>query len=87
MRQGGAKGVLSLDPTLPGRQVVLRDSQVKFAGGYHQEIELCSLASRIPYYLNRSGPEGLADLLELAGKGHTRVISRAISTVFIVASV
>lgn len=28
MRYGGAKGVLSLNPTLPGRMMVLRPSQV-----------------------------------------------------------
>lgn len=52
VRYGGAKGVLALDPRLPGRQLRVRPSMRKF-GSTHRQLEVISVAQRIPCYLNR----------------------------------
>lgn len=59
IRWGGAKGVVSLDLNLWGRQLVLRKSMVKFEAPHHRMLEVCLTAGRIPYYLNRqAGADG-----------------------------
>jgi hypothetical protein len=55
IRLGGAKGVVSLNPRLRGRQLVLRPSMVKFDAPHHRELEVCSVARRVPCYLCRCG--------------------------------
>jgi hypothetical protein len=52
IRYGGAKGVLSRCSRLPGRQLQLRPSQLKF-GSSHPQLEVCSIAAWLPAYLNR----------------------------------
>jgi hypothetical protein len=52
IRHGGAKGVLSRNSLLQGRQMQLRPSQLKF-GSSHPQLEVCSVAAWLPAYLNR----------------------------------
>ena len=52
IRLAGLKGVLALNPLLPGKQLGCRPSQQKF-GSSHLELEVVSLGTRIPYHLNR----------------------------------
>jgi len=52
IRMGGAKGVVALDPRLSGRQVVLRDSMVKFESG-NLELDLLNHSEFRSGYLNR----------------------------------
>jgi hypothetical protein len=63
MRMGGAKGVLSLDPKLPGKMVCTRPSMVKYQARGDLYIEVCGIADRkIPLYLNRPLIKVLEDL-------------------------
>jgi hypothetical protein len=45
--------VVSLNPLLPGRRLVLRKSMVKFPAPHHRELEVCTVARLVVYYLNR----------------------------------
>ena len=62
IRLGGAKGVLSLDPTLKGAQICLRQSMIKFSAP-NQTLELADSAKTLPLYLNRQ----LITILEMLG--------------------
>jgi hypothetical protein len=53
IRWAGAKGVLSLDTTLPGRQICIRHSMEKFSSKDTTNLEICDRASAIPCVLNR----------------------------------
>lgn len=61
-RLGGAKGMLQLDPTLPGRQIVLRQSCVKFPSPSLQ-LAIVGTFAALPAFLNRP----LITLLEALG--------------------
>jgi len=62
IRVGGSKGVLSLDSTLPGKQICLRPSMTKF-GADNAELEIASRAKPLPLFLHRQ----LVVLLETLG--------------------
>ncbi|KKY15588.1 putative rna-dependent rna polymerase [Diplodia seriata] len=63
IRFGGAKGVVSLDSRLPGEQLVLRPSMVKFHGAGTWNIEICGANFKpLPMYLNRQFIKILEDL-------------------------
>lgn len=63
IRLGGAKGMLSMDTRLQGRQVRLRQSMVKFVAETADHLELCDAATRpIPMVLNRQLIKILEDL-------------------------
>ncbi|KAJ3041241.1 hypothetical protein HK097_002362 [Rhizophlyctis rosea] len=51
-RQGGKKGVLTLDLNIPDNEVHVRDSQMKFYSG-HTAMEICRVSWYSPGYLNR----------------------------------
>lgn len=54
IRFQGAKGVLSLDPTLPGDMLCLRESMIKFRASPDLDLEICGAAySPLPMYLNQ----------------------------------
>ena len=53
VRWAGAKGMLSLDPSLIGRQICIRPSMVKFESEDGAMLEICDAASKaIPMVLN-----------------------------------
>lgn len=52
MRYRGCKGVLSRNSLLAGRQLQVRRSMEKFTSS-HLQLEVCSVASWLPAYLNR----------------------------------
>ncbi|CRG88837.1 hypothetical protein PISL3812_05872 [Talaromyces islandicus] len=53
IRFSGAKGMLSLDSSLEGQKVFLRNSMIKFEAGQDSDIEICgSGIERLPCYLN-----------------------------------
>jgi hypothetical protein len=63
IRYGGAKGMLSLDKRLTGRQICLRPSMEKFPSEDTAFLELCGMASGpIPMVLNRQLIKILEDL-------------------------
>lgn len=63
IRFGGAKGMVSLDDRLPGEQLVLRPSMVKFHGAGTWNIEICGANFKpLPMYLNRQFIKILEDL-------------------------
>lgn len=54
IRYAGAKGMLSLDSRLTGRQVRIRESMTKFQGKDVEYLEICDMATQpIPLVLNR----------------------------------
>jgi RNA-dependent RNA polymerase len=54
IRLMGAKGMLTVDHTLNGRQVNIRDSMIKFQAPHSTTIEIAQAFDRpSPYYLNR----------------------------------
>ncbi|KAF8507373.1 RNA dependent RNA polymerase-domain-containing protein [Hysterangium stoloniferum] len=54
IRIQGAKGVINIDPTLKGRQILLRPSMVKFEKIGHTDIEIArSFDKPIRFFLNR----------------------------------
>ncbi|GJJ15778.1 hypothetical protein Clacol_010056 [Clathrus columnatus] len=54
IRIQGSKGVISIDPTLVGRKLLLRDSMKKFEAVHHHEIEIArSFDQPVKFYLNR----------------------------------
>lgn len=64
-RLGGAKGMLQVDPTLTGKVIALRPSQIKF--NVHSSLALAIVGSHtfrpaLPAYLNRPLVALLADL-------------------------
>lgn len=52
IRFGGVKGVVALDPMLAGRRMCTRPSMEKFESTA-RTLEVCSLATVLPAYLNR----------------------------------
>jgi len=52
IRLGGSKGVLSLDTTIQGDHIYLRDSMTKF-DAKNQFLELANKGKILPFYLNR----------------------------------
>eukprot|EP00981_Chlorochromonas_danica_P001993 scaffold409_cov167-Ochromonas_danica.AAC.25 len=52
IRLGGMKGVLSLDVLLNDAKITVRPSMNKFES-YDQTLEICKVARRIPFFLNR----------------------------------
>lgn len=60
-RLGGAKGVLTLAYDVPGRQVQLRPSQIKF-DSQHYMLEVIRTSVYIPSYLNRQAITILSSL-------------------------
>ncbi|KAG9314705.1 RNA dependent RNA polymerase-domain-containing protein [Chiua virens] len=70
-RLGGAKGMVVQDPTLEGRVVCLRDSQVKFEAPEHRTFDIQSTSLRPKFmFLNRP----LIVLLEYLGSSNERII-------------
>ncbi|KAK5092135.1 hypothetical protein LTR70_005740 [Exophiala xenobiotica] len=58
-----AKGMISLDTRLTGKQLRLRDSMIKFTGSPSNEIEICGTNARpLPFKLNRQVIKILEDL-------------------------
>ncbi|EPE07136.1 rna-dependent rna polymerase [Ophiostoma piceae UAMH 11346] len=54
IRYAGAKGMLSLDTSLNGKQIRLRPSMIKFESNEKANLEICDMASQpIPLYTNR----------------------------------
>ncbi|KAK3321315.1 RNA dependent RNA polymerase-domain-containing protein [Cercophora scortea] len=54
IRWAGAKGMLALDPRLPGNQFCIRPSMEKFPSSDKLNLEICDVASKpIPLVLNR----------------------------------
>ncbi|KAI1369009.1 RNA dependent RNA polymerase-domain-containing protein [Xylaria arbuscula] len=63
VRWGGAKGMLSLDETLEGNVMRVRDSMLKFHSQDTQNLEICDVASKpIPLVLNRQMIKILEDM-------------------------
>uniref|UniRef100_A0A093V0X3 RNA-dependent RNA polymerase n=1 Tax=Talaromyces marneffei PM1 TaxID=1077442 RepID=A0A093V0X3_TALMA len=63
VRISGAKGMLSLDPTLKGPTICLRDSMIKFRAEADNNIEICgSGIHSLPCYLNAPLIKILEDL-------------------------
>jgi len=59
----GAKGILALDPELPGEMLCLRKCQTKFPGSKDSTLEICGASyKRLPFYLNRQLIKILEDL-------------------------
>ncbi|RDW61792.1 RNA dependent RNA polymerase [Aspergillus mulundensis] len=54
IRLGGAKGMLSLDPSLQGSKIYIRPSMIKFQAEETTDVEICDSGSKpIPLVLNR----------------------------------
>ena len=51
-RLGGCKGVLAVDPDLPAREIMIRESQYKF-GARHEGLEIIRVSSFATAILNR----------------------------------
>ncbi|KAM0132168.1 hypothetical protein ACHAP3_006606 [Botrytis cinerea] len=63
IRYRGAKGMISLDSRLPGVQLRLRESMIKFEGSTSNDLEICGGAYKpLPMYLNRQFIKILEDL-------------------------
>ncbi|CAK7275185.1 hypothetical protein SEPCBS119000_006566 [Sporothrix epigloea] len=63
IRYAGAKGMLSLDTRLEGRQIRLRPSMIKFESKENTNLEICDMAMQaIPLYLNRQLIKILEDM-------------------------
>lgn len=63
IRYAGAKGMLCYDPHLPGRQVCVRPSMIKFTGNDTSHLEICDMATKpIPLVLNRQLIKILEDM-------------------------
>ncbi|KAJ8120580.1 hypothetical protein ONZ43_g2746 [Nemania bipapillata] len=63
IRWAGAKGMLSLDDTLKGNIMCVRDSMIKFQSPDTQNLELCDVANKpIPLVLNRQMIKILEDM-------------------------
>ncbi|KAB8342826.1 hypothetical protein FH972_022424 [Carpinus fangiana] len=63
IRQAGAKGMVSLDATLTGRQLRLRPSMIKFEGTIDSDLEICGAGYRpLPLFLNQQSIKILEDL-------------------------
>ncbi|KAM7199773.1 RNA-dependent RNA polymerase 1 [Naviculisporaceae sp. PSN 640] len=63
IRWAGAKGMLALDPTLPGSQFCIRPSMEKFDSEDTLNLEICDLASKpIALVLNRQLVKILEDM-------------------------
>ncbi|CAK7203059.1 hypothetical protein SEUCBS139899_005788 [Sporothrix eucalyptigena] len=63
IRYAGAKGMLSIDTRLPGRQINLRPSMIKFKSDERTNLEICDMATQpIPLYLNRQLIKILEDM-------------------------
>ncbi|KAK5940398.1 hypothetical protein PMZ80_007818 [Knufia obscura] len=63
IRYKGAKGMISLDTRLVGKQLRLRESMIKFTGSPSNEIEICGTNARpLPFKLNRQLIKILEDL-------------------------
>ncbi|KAK3617197.1 hypothetical protein LTR56_025453 [Elasticomyces elasticus] len=63
IRFQGAKGVVSLDSRLQGRQLLLRSNMEKFGGSPDQVLEICGASFRpLPMVLNRQFIAILTDL-------------------------
>ncbi|CAK7245874.1 MAG: hypothetical protein STHCBS139747_007479 [Sporothrix thermara] len=63
IRYAGAKGMLSLDTRLRGRQICLRPSMIKFESSEKTNLEICDMAVQpIPLYLNRQLIKILEDM-------------------------
>lgn len=62
IRYAGAKGMLSLDMRLPGRQILLRPSMIKFESEEKINLEICDTAKAMPLYLNRQMIKILEDM-------------------------
>ncbi|TGO38954.1 hypothetical protein BHYA_0063g00010 [Botrytis hyacinthi] len=63
IRYRGAKGMISLDSRLPGVQLRLRKSMIKFEGSSSNDLEICGGAYKpLPMYLNRQFIKILEDL-------------------------
>ncbi|OKL62275.1 hypothetical protein UA08_02862 [Talaromyces atroroseus] len=63
VRISGAKGMLSLDTTLKGPVICLRDSMIKFQAEADSNIEICSSGiNKLPCYLNAPLIKILEDL-------------------------
>ncbi|KAI1169475.1 RNA dependent RNA polymerase-domain-containing protein [Nemania sp. FL0916] len=63
IRWAGGKGMLSLDVTLKGNTMCVRDSMVKFVSQDTQNLEICDIANKpIPLVLNRQMIKILEDM-------------------------
>ncbi|CAK7222103.1 hypothetical protein SBRCBS47491_004756 [Sporothrix bragantina] len=63
IRYAGAKGMLSLDTRLDGRQIRLRPSMIKFESSENTNLEICDMAVQpISLYLNRQLIKILEDM-------------------------
>lgn len=63
IRWAGAKGMLSLDDTLEGNTMCVRDSMTKFKSSDTQNLEICDVANKpIPLVLNRQMIKILEDM-------------------------
>ncbi|KAL4808658.1 RNA dependent RNA polymerase-domain-containing protein [Aspergillus unguis] len=63
IRLGGAKGMLSLDPSLKGAQIRVRPSMIKFETDDRRDVEICGSGSKpIPLVLNRQVIKILEDM-------------------------
>ncbi|GAW26480.1 putative RNA-dependent RNA polymerase [Rosellinia necatrix] len=63
IRWAGAKGMLSLDDTLEGSVMRVRDSMTKFQSNDIQNLEICDIANKpIPLVLNRQMIKILEDM-------------------------
>ncbi|RCI16265.1 hypothetical protein L249_3184 [Ophiocordyceps polyrhachis-furcata BCC 54312] len=63
IRWGGVKGMLALDPTIPGKMIHTRDSMTKFPSDDRRELGICDVAVRpLRLYLNRQLIKILEDM-------------------------
>ncbi|KAI2622616.1 RdRP-domain-containing protein [Xylaria nigripes] len=63
IRWAGAKGMVSLDDTLKGNVMRVRDSMTKFSSNDDQNLEICDVANKpIPLVLNRQMIKILEDM-------------------------
>ncbi|KAK0651077.1 RNA dependent RNA polymerase-domain-containing protein [Cercophora newfieldiana] len=89
VRWAGAKGMLSLDTRIQGREIHIRESMIKFEGGDKQTLEICDMATKpIRMVLNRSVVKILEDMgapehwfLDLQAKelDRLRLVTREVS--------
>ncbi|KAJ9606772.1 hypothetical protein H2200_008781 [Cladophialophora chaetospira] len=63
IRYSGAKGMVALDARLPGEQMLIRSSMIKFPGLGSLDIEICEAAYKpLPYFLNQQTIKILEDM-------------------------
>ncbi|KAK4139079.1 RNA dependent RNA polymerase-domain-containing protein [Dichotomopilus funicola] len=62
IRWAGAKGMLSVDPSLPGVQICIRPSMVKFESNETRQLEICDTAKPMPMVLNQQIIKILEDM-------------------------